>query len=112
MSDPAEIDEDVLFLACTRPAMVGGVTMEAMGFNIIGTCILFLVAGSLVYGLVGVAFHFIFQAITKYDHNRFRILNVWLNTRGRARNASLWGGSSLSPLRLHRHYDERDLNIV
>lgn len=112
MSDPAKIDEDVLFLACTRPAMIGGVTMEAMGFNIIGTSILFLVAGSLLYALVGVVFHFVFKAITKHDHNRFRVLNAWLNTRGKARNTALWGGSSVTPLRLKRHYDKRDLNLV
>lgn len=112
MGDPESIDEDVLFLACTRPAMIGGVTMEAMGFNIIGTSILFLVAGSLLYALVGVVFHFIFQAVTRHDHNRFRVLAAWMNTRGRARNTTVWGGSSLTPLRLQRHYDERDLNIV
>jgi len=92
--------------------MIGGVTMEAMGFNIIGTSILFLVAGSLLYGLVGVVAHIVLQAITKHDHNKFRVLNAWMNTRGRARNTTLWGGASLTPLRLQRHYDERDLNIV
>lgn len=112
MSDPAEIEEDILFLACTRPAMVGGVSMEAVGFNLIGTSILFLVAGSIFYTLVGVAVHLVMRAIIKHDHNRFRVLNAWINTRGRARNASLWGGTSLTPLRLQRHYDERDLNIV
>ncbi len=86
--------------------------MEAMGFNIIGTSILFLVAGSLLYALIGLIFHFVLQGITKHDHNRFRVLNAWLNTRGRARNAAFWGGSSISPLRLRRYHDERDLNIV
>ncbi len=40
-----ELEQDTLFLACTRPAMIGGVTMEAMGINMIFTTILFIVAG-------------------------------------------------------------------
>ena len=46
-----------MFLACTRPAMVAGVTMEAMALNVMFSCILFLVAGSIVYGLVALPIH-------------------------------------------------------
>jgi type IV secretion system protein VirB3 len=106
-SEPAE--EDVLFLACTRPAMIGGVTMEAMGANIIGTTILFLVAGSILYGLSGLVIHAVFKAIIRMDHNMFRVLLAWLETRGRNRNCGYWGGSTVTPLPLLRRYDERDL---
>jgi len=106
------LEEDTLFLACTRPAMIAGVTMEAMGFNIMLTTILYITAGSIAYALVGVVFHFIFRALVKHDHNMFRLLVAWLETRGRSRNAAYWGGASLSPLRLRRRYDERDLSLA
>ena len=32
-----ELEEDTLFIACTRPAMIAGVTMEAMGINVMAT---------------------------------------------------------------------------
>ena len=38
------LTEDTLFLACTRPAMIAGVPMEAMGLNLMVT--------ATVYGLV------------------------------------------------------------
>ncbi len=104
--------EDTLFIACTRPAMIGGVTMEAMGFNIMLTTILYIVAGSIAYLAVGVVFHLIFRALVKHDHNMFRILLAWVETRGRSRNSAYWGGATLSPLRLARRFDERDIGYA
>jgi type IV secretion system protein VirB3 len=92
--------EDTLFLACTRPAMIAGVTMEAMGLNVMLSCILFLVAGSILYGLVAIPIHLACRAICRHDPNQFRILFAWLETKGRHRNGALWGGSSCTPLRL------------
>lgn len=111
VSVPA-VEEDTLFLACTRPAMVAGVTMEAMGINIMLTTVLYITAGSIAYALVGIVFHLVFRALVKHDHNMFRILLAWIETRGRARNAAYWGGATLSPLMLVRCYDERDLSLA
>ena len=106
------LEEDTLFLACTRPAMIAGVTMEAMGANVMMTTILYIIAGSIAYALVGVVFHLIFRALVKHDHNMFRILLAWIETRGRSRNGAYWGGASLTPLRLVRRYDERDFGLA
>ncbi len=101
--------EDPLFLACTRPAMVLGVPMEAFGLNVILTGVVFLAGGSLVYLLIAPVVHLVFQAICKADHNAFRVLFVFVETKGRARNGALWGGSSCTPLPLVRRYDRREL---
>lgn len=106
------LEEDTLFIACTRPAMFAGVTMEAMGMNVIATTIFYLAAGSVVYALVGVVFHCIFRALIRHDHNMFRIAVAWVETRGRSRNTSLRGGGSITPLRLSRRFDERDLGLA
>jgi type IV secretion system protein VirB3 len=100
--DPERLTEEVLFLACTRPALVLGVPMEAMGVNLIVSCVAFLSGGSLLYLLVAPALHLVFQAVCKADPNAFRVLWLALETRGRARNGGLWGGSSTSPLPLRR----------
>ncbi|PDT14553.1 type IV secretion system protein VirB3 [Rhizobium sp. J15] len=111
MASTPSLEEDILFLACTRPAMIAGVTMEAMGVNIMLTTILYITAGSIAYALVGIVFHVLFRALVKHDHNMFRILIAWIETRGRSRNAAYWGGATLSPLMLTRRYDERDLSL-
>lgn len=112
MASTPVLEEDTLFLACTRPAMIAGVTMEAMGINIMLTTILYIAAGSIAYALVGIIVHLLFRALVKHDHNMFRILLAWIETRGRSRNVTYWGGATLSPLKLIRHYDERDLSLA
>lgn len=103
MAAPAEhLTEDTLFLACTRPALVLGVPMEAMGVNLILSSVAFLAGGSMLYLLVAPALHLVFQAICKADPNAFRVLWLYVETRGRSRNGGLWGGSSASPLPLRR----------
>ncbi|WP_447909526.1 type IV secretion system protein VirB3 [Brevundimonas bullata] len=100
---------DPLFLACTRPAMVMGVPMEAMGVNVILSGLVFLIGGSLLYLLAAPAMHLVFRAVCRADHNAFRLLFVYVDTKGRARNSALWGGSSPSPLPLVRRYRAAEL---
>lgn len=102
--------EDPLFLACTRPAMVFGVPMEAMGVNVIFSGLAFLIGGSLLYLLAAPALHLVFRAICRSDHNAFRLLFVYVDTKGRARNGALWGGSSTPPLPVIRRYGLGELS--
>jgi len=101
--------EDTLFLACTRPAMVGGVPMEAVGVNLIVTATAFLAAHSLFYLLIAPVIHLVFRAVCKHDHNAFRVLWSFIDTKGRARNGATWGGSSSTPLPLRRRFVESEL---
>lgn len=105
MTDPEErLAEDPLFLACTRPAMVMGAPMEAVGLNLIVCATVFLAAHSPVYLLIAPALHLVCVAICKHDHNAFRVLWMFVETKGRSRNGSAWGGSSSTPLPLRRRY--------
>jgi len=108
--DDERLTEDVLFLACTRPAMVAGVPMEAMGINLILTATLVLAAHSPVYLITAAVIHLVFRAICKHDHNAFRVLWQFVETKGRARNRAIWGGSSMTPLPLARRFRERELS--
>lgn len=108
MSDERLV-EDNLFLACTRPAMILGVTMEAFGLNVIFSSVLFILAGSLLYGLVAIPIHLACRLVCRHDPNQFRILLAWIETKARHRNARLWGGSSCTPLKLVRRHGRREL---
>lgn len=106
MAEKDRLTEDILFLACTRPAMISGVTMEAMALNVMGTSIIFIMSSNFLFMSIGFAVHFILREITKHDHNKFRVLFAWLNTRGKCKNTRKWGGATVSPLRLVRTYKE------
>lgn len=103
------LEVDPLFLACTRPAMVLGVPMEAVGVNIIVSGVVFLAGGSLLYLAVAPAMHLVFRAICRVDHNAFRLLFLHVETKGRSRNSAFWGGSSCTPLPLVRRLTLREV---
>ena len=86
MQDSEPLTSDTLFLACTRPAMFAGVTVEAMGINVFVTTLLFLGLGSIVYALTGVVLHGLCRLIVRHDHNAFRVLAGWADTKGRYRS--------------------------
>ncbi|MEQ1672494.1 MAG: type IV secretion system protein VirB3 [Hyphomicrobium sp.] len=109
MTGKEPLHSDTLFLACTRPAMFAGVTVEAMGINVFVTTLLFLGLGSIAYALIGIVLHRLSRIIVRHDHNAFRVLAGWADTKGRYRNSAYWGGSSATPLRLKRTYDFGDL---
>ena len=109
MQDAEPLISDTLFLACTRPAMFAGVTVEAMGVNVFVTTLLFLGLGSIFYALIGIVLHGLCRVIVRHDHNAFRVLAGWADTKGRYRTTAYWGGSSVTPLRLKRTYDVGDL---
>jgi type IV secretion system protein VirB3 len=96
----AELTEDTLFLACTRPAMWQGVPLEAVALNAMATSIVFVLMSNPFYMLIGVVVHYAVRALISHDYNTFKTLALWLETKGRARNKERWGGSSVSPLPL------------
>lgn len=104
------LDEDELFLACTRPALFAGVPMEAVGINIILTTIIFIVMGNVLYAFIGIFIHLVSKEIVRHDYNAFSLLLSYVNTKGRALNARTWGGTSCTPLRLFRRYSVKDFD--
>lgn len=101
-------EEDILFIACTRPAMVAGVTMEAFAVNGMFTCIVLIAPVSMFYCIIGVFIHFGLVGLLKNDPNRLRVLGKYVETKGRCRNSMFWNGSSVTPNRLYRKYEIED----
>jgi len=112
MATPSDdrLTEDILFLACTRPAMVLGVPMAAMGLIMMVSAVAFLAGDSLLYLLVAPALWLTCRGVCRTDHNAFRVMLAFIETKGRARNRAVWGGSSPSPLALRRRLTARGLD--
>lgn len=103
--------EDMLFLACTRPAMWQGVPVVAVCINAMATTIFFIIMKNPFYMTVGVVMHYVIRAYISRDYNYFGILHLWLLTKGAARNSARWGGSSISPLPLGPARKPREVRI-
>ncbi|ONF49427.1 type IV secretion system protein VirB3 [Methylobacterium radiotolerans] len=100
---------DPLFLACTRPAMWQGVPVGALAANFSLTCIIFIIMGNPAYLSIGVVVHYVVRAFISKDYNFFVILMLWGETKAKARNIELWGGSSISPIPLRRARKPREV---
>jgi type IV secretion system protein VirB3 len=96
--------EDVLFLACTRPAMIFGVPMEGMGVIMMISAVIFLAADSLLYLLIAPGLWLVCREVCRKDPNAFRVLFLYVETKGRSRNNAIWGGSSHATLPLRRTF--------
>ena len=101
--------EDVLFLACTRPAMMFGVTIEAGFVIIIVSGIVFLAGDSLLYLLSGLFIYAGCRAVCASDPNQFAVIFAWGRTKMRCKTRAYWGDlSTVSPLRVRRVRSWRD----
>ena len=105
------LTEDVLFLACTRPAMWQGVPLEAVCLNAMGTVIFFVLMKNPFYMLIGVVGHYILRYLVREDYNLFTVARLWMETKGRSRHSAKWGGSSVSPLPLRPARSGREVRI-
>lgn len=107
--DGEKLNEDILFLACTRPAMMAGVTIEAWFVIGLGTLLIFLIGGSLVYLLCGGFVYAACRLACKHDPNQFGLIAAWLTTKLRCPTRAYWGASSASPLHVRDPRTARDL---
>lgn len=84
------MERDILFLACTRPAMKWGVPMEGWYANLFGTVFFAMFMGSPVWWLVGPLVHFPMRALANRNPGFFHEWRVWFGTKAANAGASLW----------------------
>lgn len=113
--DPADVIaiEDVLFLACTRPAMFWGIPIEAA----MACMMIFAECGLLLHHWISAAVFGVFallicRLLAGYDPHIFRVMFLALRTTGRAtRNMVFWRGFSCSPAPLRAARQRKDIVI-
>lgn len=106
------LNEDKLYLALTRPAMVAGlnIPLEAAFISIFTAGLAMIIGDSIFYLVIAVPLIVVSRFIVKRDQNAFRILFRFLDTGAKSRNRSLWGGSSPAPMQMHRKYKIEELD--
>ena len=84
------VERDILFLACTRPAMRWGVPMEGWYANLFGTLLFGMVMGSPLYWLAMAPIHFPMRALSNQNPNFFREWRVWYAAKAANSGATVW----------------------
>jgi type IV secretion system protein VirB3 len=92
-----DLEHSTLYIAATRPALFVGVPLPVAGFFL-------MVAGFVIVFLqnplyeVGIApFWMAARILVARDYNAANVVLLWLRTAGRGVDASVWGGSTVSP---------------
>lgn len=97
--DDEPLVDDTLFLALTRPAMLWGVPLEGAVWIILLGIFGLLATGNPIYGLaLSGGLFFAARLVARQDYNQFRVLSLWMRTKGLPPNGRFWKGSSFGPL--------------
>lgn len=104
------MNQDRLYLALTRPAMLFGVPMEAACLSMLTGGLAMILGDSIAYLILIVPLLAMSHVIVKRDQNAFRILFRFFDTGAKCRNRAHWGGASSSPLRIRQTYNIEDID--
>ena len=89
---------DPLFVGATRPTMMWGVSYEAFIVCFMFTAVVFIGSGNPLFLLLYLPVHALCYLVCLKDPRAFRLLWLWLQTKGRSVTRQYWGASSASPL--------------
>jgi type IV secretion system protein VirB3 len=92
-----------LFVGATRPTMMWGVSYEALLACFMVTAVVFIGSGSVFTLVVYIPMHAVSYLICMKDPRAFRLLGLWLQTKGRSVSRHYWSASSATPLVNTRH---------
>ena len=88
------MEEDILFAAITRPAMIAGVTYTGLLLNMMVTVILFIGFNRISLLLVFLPIHILMYVICWKEPRYFEIFKVWFITKGASRARNIWKSST------------------
>ena len=89
----------MLWLALTRPALIRSIPWDAWIALVLASFFIGLWGGNPLLWASGVVLYWPVRLLTSRDYNIFRILRLWLLTKGPGDlGADLWGGSLLVAL--------------
>jgi type IV secretion system protein VirB3 len=91
------ITHDTLFVAVTRPTLIGGVPYVAFIANAMISFLVFMATNNPLYLVIALPLHGIFYLMCAKEPRIFELLNLWSITKGRNLNSRFWNASSYSP---------------
>ena len=89
----------VLYLACTRPSLTWGMPTEAFAMCMCASGFVVVIFKNPIYfaAVLG-ALCLICRQVVKHDHNAFRVIAAWMDTKVRCATSEFWRGSTSSHL--------------
>ncbi|MES2661806.1 MAG: VirB3 family type IV secretion system protein [Pseudomonadota bacterium] len=88
---------DPLFVGATRPSLVWGVTYEAIIFCICAVAVLFIGTGNPFLIVFYIPLHGACYLICLKDPRFFRLIGLWIITKGKSTSWRYWGAATACP---------------
>jgi type IV secretion system protein VirB3 len=93
----AGLEQSILYIAATRPALFVGVPLPVAGFFLMAAGFVIVFLQNPFYELGITPFWMGARLLVARDYNAANVVLLWLRTAGRAVDSSAWGGSTVSP---------------
>lgn len=97
MESNVSLEENTLFGALTRPAMMGGVTLEYYLINIMFSVISFIVLNNLLFLAIFLPLHLFGVLVCRYDSHFFTLCYKKLVLLPQMKNQAIWGVRAYEP---------------
>ena len=95
--DEEKLQDELLFLAATRPALVGGIPLSLAGVFLMLVGFIIVLFQNPLYELMIAPLWFGARLLVSRDYNAVDVVFLYLRTKARSIDSSLWGGASVSP---------------
>lgn len=92
-----KLQDEPLFLAATRPALVGGVPLPLAGVFLMLAGFIIVLFQNPLYELLMGPIWIGARVLVSRDYNAADVVFLYLRTKARSIDSSLWGGASVSP---------------
>ena len=98
MDEEDDLEEDVLHVGATRPAMIWGIPFFIIVPVFIVCLEIEMILGLKMAGILDPPIVLIAIATVKYDYNGPRLWWIWIITRALILDDTNWGGTTAAPL--------------
>jgi type IV secretion system protein VirB3 len=97
MASAEKLEESVLYLAATRPALFLGVPLPLAGAILMAAGLVIVLFQNPFYEVVMIPIWMGIRIVVARDYNAANVLLLWLRTAGTGVDGHIWGGSTVSP---------------
>ncbi|MBY3123120.1 type IV secretion system protein VirB3 [Rhizobium leguminosarum] len=95
MSD--RLEESILYVAATRPALFLGVPLNLAGLLMMLAGLIIVIVQNPLYEIILVPLWLGSKVVVERDYNAASVALLYLQTAGRSVDGPIWGGASVSP---------------
>ena len=91
------LDESMVYVAATRPALFAGVPLPLAGLLIMAAGFVIVLFQNPFYEVLMAPVWIGARLMVARDYNAANVVLLWLRTAGRSVDSPIWGGSTVSP---------------